>query len=193
MGKKGQYYIVGAAILVFVLASLIASKGYDAQSLASDTNQYVFDNLYIDLAHLSNVIIAENRTTESMEHSLGSYFNLTKDFVKNKNLFIEGYMFVGVPYENSLNVTIVNLYNASFSDMNLNISSISSLTTIPAESIKTVSFVDVFNTTSEIEVSYRIVELDEGLSFNVTQKTFSVFRLTLIGPGTKITSLEKRL
>lgn len=191
--KKGQYYIIGVAIIIFALSGIIGAKNYVAPKAFVDEDQYLFGNLKEDFFRASNAILYESTLPQDIESNLTFYIGFSKNFTSGRNRIIEGYIILGVPYGDSLNITVANLYNTTLAGITVNISAQSgAISSLSAGSASTLSFPLVFSNASSVNITYSFESLNTSGTFSAGKKPFEALKLTLLGKDVKITRLEIR-
>jgi|GEM_PF-1951533 len=178
--KKGQWFIVGAFLIITMISAIIMGK--NAVKIDEDMNpiqKEIFKNVEGDREIALNSVLYENRTSENLETRLKEYSSFIRDFGRVHAINITTYLIVGLPTGNGVNVTVVNFQKAPMQPITIAINgtekNISNLADGAAETIAFDSVPDYFT------VNYTITTPGESLpeieSTNMTKRVFSAVKL----------------
>ncbi|MEA2003972.1 MAG: hypothetical protein U9O53_03350 [archaeon] len=185
MRKKGQFYILSIAVIIFLISLIFASRFmYPAQTAELDRTQYMFTNMKSELNYVVNVIVADSANSTNIEDKMHYFFDFLDAYSKNRNLDLEGYYFIGLPVGDDLNVTVGNFRDSSLDNIGISITCSAgvlnqNITVLGSGSEKTLSFGSVFSGLDNITVSMGFTQLESPIVFNTTRKVFEVFELEL--------------
>ncbi|MCK4927673.1 MAG: hypothetical protein KAJ20_00615 [Candidatus Aenigmarchaeota archaeon] len=183
--RKGQFYIISVAVLIFMISLILASRFmYPSQTAELDRTQYMFTNMKSELNYVVNVIVADSTDSTNIEDKMYTFFNFLDIYSKNHNLDLEGYYIIGLPLGNGLNITVGNFRQYSLDNIEINITNSTgtqsrNITILGPWMESTLDFSSVFGSSENITVSIDFAQLDSPIAFNTTRKVFEVFELEL--------------
>ncbi|MCK5235042.1 MAG: hypothetical protein KAJ88_04310 [Candidatus Aenigmarchaeota archaeon] len=183
--RKGQFYIISVAVLIFMISLILASRFmYPSQTAELDRTQYMFTNMKSELNYVVNVIVADSANSTNIEDKMHIFFDFLGIYSKNHNLDLEGYYIIGLPLETDLNITVGNFRQYSLDNIEINITNSTgtlsrNITILGPGMESTLNFSSVFSGSENITVLIDFAQLDSPITFNTTRKVFEVFELEL--------------
>ncbi len=183
--RKGQFYIISVAVLIFMISLILASRFmYPSQTAELDRTQYMFTNMKSELNYVVNVIVADSANSTNIEDKMHIFFDFLNTYSKNHNLDLEGYYIIGLPLETDLNITVGNFRQYSLDNIEINITNSTgtlsrNITILGPGMESTLNFSSVFSGSENITVLIDFAQLDLPIAFNTTRKVFEVFELEL--------------
>lgn len=182
--RKAQYYILAAAFVIFMVASIyfVSRTTFNIKNTASD---YIFSNIKNDFPNAVNTIVENNSDSASIEANMSTYINFLQNYTQRRNLILRGYFVVGVPHGNDLNITIGNFYNSSL--YNFEVNATNNTATLSNKQIileknqvytfPTYSNIYKKDNTINITIKHDAMAAEE---FETTKKLFSYIRLEMV-------------
>ncbi len=183
--RKGQFYIISVAVLIFMTSLILASRFmYPSQTAELDRTQYMFTNMKSELNYVVNVIVADSANSTNIEDKMHIFFVFLDTYSKNHNLNLEGYYIIGLPLGDDLNITVGNFRQYSLDNIEINITNSTgtqsqNITILGPGMESTLNFSSVFSSSGNITVLINFAQLDSPIAFNTTRKVFEVFELEL--------------
>lgn len=183
--RKGQFYIISVAVLIFMTSLILASRFmYPSQTAELDRTQYMFTNMKSELNYVVNVIVADSANSTNIEDKMHIFFVFLDTYSKNHNLNLEGYYIIGLPLGDDLNITVGNFRQYSLDNIEINITNSTgtqsqNITILGPWTESTLNFSSVFSSSGNITVLINFAQLDSPIAFNTTRKVFEVFELEL--------------
>ncbi|NOQ37310.1 hypothetical protein GQ472_00350 [archaeon] len=183
--RKGQFYIISVAVLIFMTSLILASRFmYPSQTAELDRTQYMFTNMKSELNYVVNVIVADSADSTNIEDKMHIFFVFLDTYSKNHNLDLEGYYILGLPRGDDLNITVGNFRQYSLDSIEINITNSTgtqsrNITILGPWTESTLNFSSVFGGSENITVLINFAQLDSPIAFNTTRKVFEVFELEL--------------
>ena len=183
--RKGQFYIISVAVLIFMTSLILASRFmYPSQTAELDRTQYMFTNMKSELNYVVNVIVADSADSTNIEDKMHIFFVFLDTYSKNHNLDLEGYYIIGLPLGDDLNITLGNFRQYPLDNIEINITNSTgtqsrNITILGPWMESTLNFSSVFGGPENITVLINFAQLDSPIAFNTTRKVFEVFELEL--------------
>lgn len=181
--RKGQFYLVTAAVLVIAIVGIYIAAGARLGVSAKEEAGYTIDNIETDLVRAVNIALAEDSSFANVENRTEQYMEFAADFTMSKNKKLSGHLLVGVPKGSKLYITFGNLGSENITGLEVNVSGSSqNLSTLLPQEAYTFYFPGAF-TPSPADINYSFNSLGETVSFSVDRVTFHRAEISISEAG----------
>lgn len=140
--------------------------------------KYIFDNIESETETVTSTIIEESWTSRNAEDRLNDYFQYVRNYGFEHNVNATAYVIFGLPYSNSMNITVANYMDEGITGLNITLSSdtwsgYQYFSNISGQSATTK---EILSAPSYFQVSYTFNnDIPKVSAFNTSKRSFAAF------------------